>query len=305
MSDDKTTIGTNGIVIVSGPAGAGRTTAIHALEDMGYEAIDNLPMTLLDRLIDGPPLERPLAIGIDPRTRGFSAPALTEMVERARAWNAGPVQLLYVDCAADVLLRRFSETRRRHPSARHETPRIGVERELEQLSGIRDQADILIDTSELSPHDLRARLTEWFSMDGQTALSLLVQSFAFKRETPRGLDMMMDLRFLRNPHWDEALRPLTGKDRAVGEYVKEDPLYHPFVEQLTQITSLLLPAYKAEGKSYFSIGLGCTGGQHRSVFVAEVFAKALAEKGWQVSIRHRELERDKRLGQPGLGTGLI
>jgi len=303
MTDQDIAIGPNEIVIVTGPAGAGRTTAIHALEDLGYEAIDNLPMTLLDRLLDGPPLERPLAIGLDPRTRGFSAGALIDWVERARISTAGQAQLLYLDCAADVLLRRFSETRRRHPSARDETPRIGVDRELQQLSGLRDHAHILIDTSVLSPHDLRARVAEWFSKEGHSALAILVQSFAFKREPPRGLDMMMDLRFLRNPHWDEALRPLNGQDEAVGQYVKEDPLYQPFLEQLTKITSLLLPAYKAEGKSYFSIGLGCTGGQHRSVFVAEVFANALAEKGWQVSIRHRELERGKRLGQTDLGTG--
>lgn len=304
MSDRTLPVGHNSIVIVTGPAGAGRTTAIHALEDLGYEAIDNLPMALLDRLMDGAPLERPLAVGIDPRTRGFSALALVDMLERAKNWNRDQAQLLYVDCSADVLLRRFSETRRRHPSARDETPRIGVERELRQLSDLRDHADILIDTSDLSPHDLRARISEWFSADGQSALAVLVQSFAFKRETPRGLEMMMDLRFLRNPHWEPDLRPLNGKDEAVGEYVKQDPLYQPFLSQLVEITSLLLPAYKAEGKSYFSIGLGCTGGQHRSVFVAQVLANALAEKGWQVSIRHRELERVERLGQTGPGTGV-
>jgi len=172
------------------------------------------------------------------------------------------------------------------------------------LSGLRDRADILIDTSDLSPHDLRARLAEWFAQDEHNTLSVLVQSFAFKRGTPRGLDMMLDLRFLRNPHWDNALRSLTGQDEAVGRYIKEDPLYEPFLKQLTEITSLLLPAYKAEGKSYFSLGLGCTGGQHRSVFVAGIFANALAEKGWQVSIRHRELERGERLGRSSPGTGV-
>ena len=305
MTDRTSTTPPNAIVIVTGPAGAGRTTAIHALEDLGYEAIDNLPMMLLERLLDGPPLDRPMAIGIDPRTRGFSASALAAMIERVRDWNEGLAQLLYVDCAADVLLRRFSETRRRHPSARDETPGVGVERELEQLAGLRDHADILIDTTKLTPHDLRARLGQWFSKDGQSTLSILVQSFAFKREAPRGLDMMMDLRFLRNPHWEAALRPLNGTDQAVGQYVKEDPLYEPFLKQLTDITSLLLPAYKAEGKSYFSIGLGCTGGQHRSVFVVEVLANVLAQKGWQVSIRHRELERGLRLGHAAPGTGVV
>ncbi len=305
MTDQTASSPPHGIVVVTGPAGAGRTTAIHALEDFGYEAIDNLPMALFSRLVDGPPLERPLAIGVDSRTRGFSMPALIEAIERARGWNDGGAQLLFVDCAADVLLRRFSETRRRHPSARDETPRIGMERELEQLSGLRDRADILIDTSDLSPHDLRARLAEWFANDAQNTLSVMVQSFAFKRGTPGGLDMMMDLRFLRNPHWETGLRAQTGLDEAVGRYIKEDPLYQPFLAQLTEITNLLLPAYKAEGKSYFSLGLGCTGGQHRSVFVAGVFANALAEKGWQVSIRHRELERGERLGRSRPGTGVV
>ncbi len=301
MTNARATPSPNGVVIITGPAGAGRTTAIHALEDFGFEAIDNLPMTLFERLVNGPPLERPLAIGVDPRTRGFSSQALVKAVEMAQVATGGQAQLLYIDCAPDVLLRRFSETRRRHPSARGETPRIGVDRELEQLLGLRERADILIDTSELSPHDLRARLAEWFSNDDQNALTVSVQSFAFKRGAPRGLDMIMDLRFLRNPHWEPSLRPLDGRDAAVGRYVKEDLLFEPFLEKLTEITSLLLPAYKAEGKSYFSIGLGCTGGQHRSVFVTEVFANALAESGWQVSIRHRELERGERLGTSGAG----
>jgi len=305
MSDRNTGASPHGIVVVTGPAGAGRTTAIHALEDFGYEAIDNLPMTLFSRLLDGPPLDRPLAIGVDPRTRGFSIDALKKTLERACSWDGGAAQLLYIDCKVDVLLRRFSETRRRHPSARDETPLVGVERELVMLSELREHADILIDTSDLSPHDLRGRLAEWFAPEKQSTLSVLVQSFAFKRGTPTGLDMMMDLRFLRNPHWEEKLRPLNGQDAAVGRYVKEDPLYEPFLKQFTEITILLLPAYKAEGKSYFSLGLGCTGGQHRSVFVTEVIANTLAEKGWQVSIRHRELERGERLEQLSLRTGVV
>ena len=286
-----------GIVVVTGPAGAGRTTAIHALEDFGFEAIDNLPIALMERLLSGPPLERPLAIGIDPRTRGFSVANLFEAIDHAKEYARGPVQLLFIDCSADVLLRRFSETRRRHPLARDESPRVGVEREIDLLAKLRDRADILLDTSTLSPHELKARLAEWFSEENTTDLSIQVQSFAFKRGVPSGLDMMMDLRFLRNPHWEPALRPLDGRDPEVGRYINEDPLYEPFLSKLLEITTLLLPAYKSEGKSYLSIGLGCTGGQHRSVFIAGVVANALAEKGWQVSIRHRELERGVRLEQ--------
>ncbi len=298
---DQSTTSPHSFLVVTGPAGAGRTTAIHALEDFGFEAIDNLPMALFERLVDGPPLERPLVIGVDPRTRGFSTDAVIVAIDKAREQIGEQVQLLYLDCDAEVLLRRFSETRRRHPSARGESPKVGVERELQQLADLKDRADILIDTTDLSPHDLKARLAEWFSQDTQNALTISVQSFAFKRGAPSGLDMTMDLRFLRNPHWDPELRPMTGLDTPVQRYIKEDALYQPFMKKLIEITSLLLPAYKAEGKSYFSIGLGCTGGQHRSVFVTLELANALAEKGWQVSIRHRELERGEILGRKASG----
>lgn len=283
------------VVLVTGPAGAGRTTAIHVLEDLGFEAIDNLPISLLERMLDGPPLTRPLAVGIDPRTRDFSPSALLAVVADLGRRSDVAVQLLYIDCRADVLLQRFSETRRRHPSAREETPHIGIERELVLMQGIRDCADILIDTSELTPHDLRSQLVGWFSRDTDGLLALSVQSFSYKRGAPRDLDMILDLRFLRNPHWEKSLRPLDGRDADVAAYIAADERFQPFLEKLQDITSLLLPAYKAEGKSYFSIGFGCTGGQHRSVFVTETFAKGLAELGWQVSIRHRELERAGRL----------
>lgn len=279
------------IVLVTGPAGAGRTTAINALEDFGFETIDNLPLSLFDRLFSGAPPKRPIAIGVDPRNRDFSTTGVRNALSLIAEKPGIAGQLVYVDCAPDVLLRRFSETRRRHPSARDENPRTGVERELEVLQALRDDADILIDTSDMSPHDLRGALRRWFAPEGGANLAVSVHSFAFKRGVPGDLDMIMDLRFLRNPHWDENLRALDGRDAAVGDYVRADPLYAPFLEKLTDITSSLLPAYKTEGKSYFSIGLGCTGGQHRSVFMVQEFAKGLAELGWQVSIRHRELER--------------
>ncbi len=291
------------IVIVTGPAGAGRTTAIHALEDFGFEAIDNLPLALFGRLMDGPPLERSLAIGVDPRTRGFSVEALLRSIDGLPGMDKARIELLYVDCSTDVLLRRFSETRRRHPSARDESPRIGVEREQSQLLDLKARADYLVDTSEMSPHDLKSYLSEWFAAERSDKLSVSVQSFGFKRGAPRGLDMCLDLRFLRNPHWDQGLRPRDGREAAVARYIKEDPLYEPFTQKLLEITSLLLPAYKAEGKSYFSIGLGCTGGQHRSVFMAETLGNTLAEKGWQVSIRHRELERGGTVVPAGSGRG--
>ena len=279
------------IVFVTGPAGAGRSTAINALEDFGFEAIDNMPLSLVERLLgtEGS-TGRPLALGIDPRTRDFSPDGVVAVLLACERNPEISVTLLFVDCSVDTLLRRFSETRRRHPMARNEAPRVGIERELELLQGLRQRADIVIDTTELSPHELRADLERWFSTVADTELSVLVQSFSFKRGIPRGSDSVFDVRFLRNPHWEAELREQDGRAEPVRAHVEADPLYSPFFERLLDITSLLLPAYKREGKSYFSIGIGCTGGQHRSVVVAESLAKGLAVDGWQVSIRHRELE---------------
>lgn len=284
------------IVIITGPAGAGRTTAIKAIEDFGVEAIDNLPLSLIHRILLGPPTGERLAIGVDSRTRGFSTEALLEIIDNIEENENYSATLLYLDCRAETLLRRFSETRRRHPASPDGSPAIGIEQEVEMLASLRDRADILLDTSELSPHQLRAELARWFDLSEGRGLSVSVQSFSYKRGTPRGVDMMIDCRFLRNPHWDSALRPLTGLVPEVGEYVAEDPLFAPFFEKLQDFVELLLPAYQAEGKAYFSVGMGCTGGQHRSVFVAEKLAAALAKKGWMVSTRHKEMERWPRVG---------
>ncbi|MBU2983632.1 RNase adapter RapZ [Lentibacter algarum] len=279
------------LVFVTGPSGAGRSTAIGVLEDLGFEAIDNLPLSLVERLLDGPPLERPLALGLDVRNRDFSASALLDTIDASARRFDVQAELLYLDSREDVLLRRFSETRRRHPLAPHESPALGVRRELDLLASVRTRADVLIDTSELSPHDLRAELSGWFGDKGTPRLALSVQSFSYKRGLPRGVDMVLDCRFLRNPHWQEELRGMTGLDPAVQDYVKDDARYESFFTQVRGLALELLPAYREEGKAHFSLAFGCSGGRHRSVTLAEMLAKALAEHDWQVSIRHRELER--------------
>ena len=284
------------LVLVTGPSGAGRSTAIKAMEDLGFEAIDNLPLSLLPRLLDGPPLDRPLALGLDVRNRDFSTAALIEVVDGLNDSLGRDVELLFLDCRPEILLRRYSETRRRHPMARAEAPEVGIAREADLLGPVRVRADILIDTSDMSPHDLRADLARWFDPDGATSLSVSLHSFSYKRGLPRGLDTVFDVRFLQNPYWDPRLRPLDGRSDAVAAHVAADARFAPFSERLNHLLEVLLPAYEAEGKSHLSIGFGCTGGQHRSVAVAELLAKALAGQGWQVSIRHRELER--RQGDP-------
>lgn len=279
------------VVLVTGPSGAGRSTAIHALEDLGYEAIDNLPISLVPRLLDGPPMGHPLALGIDVRNRDFSATALIEMIDRMTRLPEVAPEVLYLDCAPEELQRRYGETRRRHPLAPAETPEAGIAREIDLLAPIRARADVLVETTGMSPHDLKAEVARIFGGGGAERLAVSIHSFSYKRGVPRGLDMMFDCRFLRNPHWVAALRDSDGRDPAVADYVAGDARHDPFVARVVDLLLLLLPAQIEEGKSHLAIGFGCTGGQHRSVAVAETVAKALAEAGWQVSKRHRELER--------------
>jgi len=283
--------GNSSIVFVTGPSGAGRSTTINAFEDLGYETIENLPLDLLPRLLAGPVYKKPLALGIDVRTRDFTTAGVLDAMEQVERHGGYDGTLLFVDCDINILLRRYSETRRRHPLAPTGSPRDGIETELRLLDSLRKRADVFIDTSEMSPHDLRAEISVMFGGKDGSFLAVSLQSFSYKRGLPRGIDMVLDCRFLRNPYWDESLRSLTGLDEAVQTYVRGDPRYRKFFDQLTDMVDLLLPAYRDEGKSHFSIGLGCTGGCHRSVSIVEDLSKALAPRGWQVSIRHRELER--------------
>ena len=279
------------VVLVTGPSGAGRSTALHALEDLGYEIIDNLPFSLIPRLLDGPPLSRPVALGIDVRNRDFSAAGLIELIDRLTRLPEIAPEVLYLDCRPEELLRRYGETRRRHPLAPDDSPAEGIAAEFDLLVPIRARAEVLIDTADLSPHDLKAEIGRWFGAAGAAQLAVAVHSFSFKRGVPRGLDMMFDCRFLRNPHWVPDLRPLDGRAPEVARYLEEDPHYRPFLDRVRDLLLFVLPAHVVEGKSHLAIGFGCTGGQHRSVAVTEHMVKYLADAGWQVSKRHRELER--------------
>ncbi|NVK15458.1 MAG: RNase adapter RapZ [Rhodobacteraceae bacterium] len=280
-------------VLVTGPSGAGRTTAINVLEDLGFEAIDNLPLRLLPGLFDAAAAPRPMALGLDSRNRDFSPRALLDVIDMLSGRRELELTVLYLDAQSDVLLRRYSETRRRHPLAPAESPGEGVRRELDLMAPIRDRADILLETSDMNVHQLKAEIERWFAPGGRT-LALSVQSFSYKRGMPHGIDMVFDCRFLANPYWDPDLRALNGQDPAVQDYVRADPRFQPFFDRVLDLTRLLLPAYREEGKSHFSIAFGCTGGQHRSVTMAQTLAKALAEDGLQVSIRHRELQGQQK-----------
>lgn len=283
------------VVFVTGPAGAGRSTAIAALEDLAYEVIDNLPLSLVGRVLNGPSMARPLALGVDTRNRDFSVQRFTDLITKLRANPAVDLNVLYVDCAPNVLLRRYSETRRRHPAADGQDTEGGIAQEMLLLEPLKEQADHFIDTSQLNIHELRAEVDRIFAVSAATRLAVSVQSFSYKRGLPLGLDLAFDVRFLRNPHWAPDLREKTGQSQEVAAYIAKDTHYLPFRAKVEDLLLMLLPAYEAEGKSHLTIGLGCTGGQHRSVTVAESLAATLAENGWRVSLRHRELER--RSGQ--------
>ena len=286
------------LVLVTGPSGAGKSTAIHAMEDLGFEVIDNLPLSLVPRLLDGPPLGRRIALVLDVRNRDFNTTTLIELIDTLTRDPAVTLEVLYLDCAPGQLIRRYSETRRRHPLAPSETPDLGIAREIELLVPIRARADHLVETTDMSPHDLKAEIVQWFDQSRAAALAVSVQSFSYKRGVPRGVDMIFDCRFLRNPHWEAALRTMDGRDDAVLVHIAKDPLFDPFYTKLLDLITLLLPAHRDEGKAHLTIGFGCTGGQHRSVAVAELLAKDLAKSGWPVSKRHLELERKAASSPP-------
>ena len=279
------------VLLITGPAGSGRTTAINALEDAGFEAIDNIPLSLAPRLFEGPKLDKPLALGIDTRNRDFSIDGLLDAISAIQSTKCIKLDLLYLDCSVDVLLRRFSETRRRHHLAPSGSALQGIHRDIDLMQPVRSRSDFLIDTTELSPNELRAEITQRFSGKRGEEMAIVVQSFSYKRGAPRGLDIMFDCRFLRNPHWDKDLRIKTGLNEEVQAYVSEDENFAPFCSKILGLADLVVPAHKVEGRSHLSIGFGCTGGKHRSVTIADNICRELHLRGWHVTIRHRELDR--------------
>jgi len=285
--------GTRKIVLTTGPSGAGLSTATNALEDAGFEAIDNLPMRLILPLLEQPVLDRPMCLGLDMRNRDFSGRAMLELLSELEAMPGVEPQLLYLDCRPEEIMRRYSSTRRRHPIGDAPTLIDSIAHEIDLLGPVRARADVLIDTSDMNPHQLRAEVEKWFEPQGHHQTVVQIQSFSYKRGLPRGVDLVFDCRFLNNPHWDETLRPMDGRTDAVQNFVAQDPRFSPFLEKVRDLSLFVLPATQEEGKSYLTIAFGCTGGKHRSVTLAERLSSALAEEGWQVSIRHRELDRQQ------------
>jgi len=276
------------LVLVTGMSGAGRSTALSILQDLGYESIDKLPLDLLQPFIAGG--SRSVALGVDIRTRGFAVAPLLDHLDRDLSGLDLRHTLLFLDCDDTVLGRRYTETRRRHPLGRNRPVTDGIAAERNLLSPLRARADLVIDTSALTPAELRQVLAGHFRRQDADGMTVCIASFAFRNGLPRQADMVFDVRFLRNPHYDPELRPLTGRDDAVDRYIAADPRLEPFFARLTDLVGSLLPDYRREGKNYLTIALGCTGGRHRSVNIAERLAAWFTARGEPVTLLHRELD---------------
>jgi RNase adapter protein RapZ len=278
------------MVLVTGLSGAGMSTALKALEDQGYEAIDNLPLTFVETVAEVEALAgRPLAVGVDARTRDFGAGRLLTLIENMQQRSDLRVSLLFLDADDDVLLRRFTETRRRHPLARDRPVIDGIRTERLLLEPVRRAADLIIDTSRNSIHDTRRLVSAQYALADAPTTRVFVMSFSFREGLPREADMVFDARFLRNPHYEPDLQAQTGRDSAVARFVEADPDFCIFLDGIKTLLMPLLPRYASEGKAYLTVAIGCTGGRHRSVLTAERLAAWIAQQGYTVGLRHREL----------------
>lgn len=280
------------VLVVTGMSGAGRSTAAKILEDLGYIVIDNLPPRLLVPVAEAhdiPERHKHLAVVIDSRG-GLPIDELRGAVEELERHGVLS-RVVFLDADDDVIVSRYEENRRPHPLGRSTiSESINAERDL--LADLREEADVVVDTSALNVHELRDRLTTLFSEDEMTRpMRVSLRSFGFKHGAPRDTDLLFDVRFLPNPHWIAELRPLRGTDEPVVEYVMGDQAAKEFVDRVDELLAFLIPRFEAEGKSYLSVGIGCTGGHHRSVVIAEELGRRLAEHGVKATVRHRDIER--------------
>jgi RNase adapter protein RapZ len=290
--DDPSTLD---VTVVTGMSGAGRSASADVLEDLGFFVIDNLPPALIPKVAElgrGREGASRFALVVDTRAGEF-LPDLESALAELRDSGAR-TRVLFLDASDDVLVRRFDATRRRHPVAESHRVSDSITRERELLEQIKGQADIVLDTSELNVHELRDRLRELFGEPngGPSGLQISIVSFGYKHGLPLDVDLVFDCRFLPNPHWVESLRPLPGTDAKVRRYVMKQEETQAFLEELGRMFSFLLPAYVREGKSYLSIGVGCTGGRHRSVVIAAEIARLLERLGFPARVHHRDLDRE-------------
>jgi UPF0042 nucleotide-binding protein len=279
------------LVIVTGLSGSGKSYVNKCLEDMGYFCVDNLPLELLEPLIDRVSGKNRVGIILDVRNPDF-ATRFPEILARLRHRVPG-ARLLFLDASEESLIRRFSETRRPHPLAGRATLLEALRRERELLEEVRAVADVVVDTSAMTVHELRSFIQKTFVGDPESAgMVISATSFGYKFGTPHDVDLLFDVRFLVNPHFVPELKGKTGADPAVAAYIEKDPESSVFLQQLESFLDYLLPRFEEEGKSYVSIGIGCTGGKHRSVYIAERLAERLKERGYPVRVSHRDATRE-------------
>lgn len=283
-------------VVITGMSGAGRSTVSNAFEDLGWFVIDNMPLLLVGKvaeLAEGANAKNDKVAFVVGRTAPEDLSAegvLDAAIDQLRA-GGSRVRIVFLDASDEVLVRRYEGTRRRHPLADHDLVTKGIERERRLLEPVKARADVVIDTGPLNVHQLRERIVEAFSAEDDQKMAINVVSFGFKHGLPGDVDLVFDLRFLPNPHWIEELRPFTGKDAPVSDYVLGNPATKAFLEKLEDLLLMLIPAYVKEGKSYLSIAVGCTGGQHRSVAIAIELARILNVHGLGAQVRHRDIDK--------------
>jgi len=282
------------VTVVTGLSGAGRSEVAKALEDLGWFVVDNIPPALVRTMVKlalapGNDIKR-IALVIDARGGAFFDEALEELKKVRR--DITNYRLLFLEASDDVLVRRFDATRRKHPLAQEDPVAVGIQRERQLMAPLRDGADLIVDTSDLSVRGLRAKVGAYFSESGPAdVLKTTVISFGYKFGIPLDADIVLDVRFLPNPHWDEELRPLDGRDEPVRDFVLSKDVTQDFLARTRDLLAVLLPGYQAEGRHYLTVAIGCTGGRHRSVVLAGEVADLAREKGFVVSVIHRDVHR--------------
>jgi len=276
----------NQLIIITGASGAGRTTAINVFEDVGFETVDNIPISMIDSLVLSKTRNKNLALGVDIRTREFSPENLRKLLSK---YKKIVVKIIFLDCDSNKLLKRFNETRRSHPLSGVKSLSEALAEEMEYLKPIKDFANIIIDTTDYSPTDLREKLLNNLSIAKIKKFSILIQSFSYKNGLPRNLDMIFDCRFLKNPYWISHLKKLDGRDKKVQDFLSSSREFKIFFSKVLSLINFLIPQVQKEGKSQFSIGFGCTGGQHRSVVFVNMLRNKLNSDGHNVLSNHRDL----------------
>ena len=276
----------NQLIIITGASGAGRTTAINVFEDIGFESVDNIPISMIDSLVLSKTRNKNLALGVDIRTREFSPENLRKLLSKYKKME---VKIIFLDCDSNKLLKRFNETRRSHPLSGVKSLSEALTEEMEYLKPIKDFANIIIDTTDYSPTDLREKLLNNLSIAKIKKFSILLQSFSYKNGLPRNFDMIFDCRFLKNPYWISHLKELDGRDKKVQDFLSSSRQFKIFFSKILSLINFLIPQVQKEGKSQFSIGFGCTGGQHRSVVFVNMLRNKLNSDGHNVLSSHRDL----------------